>query len=77
VSADKILAAVSAPYRIADHVVHVAVSMGIGLYPGDGTDAETLLKNADAALFHAKAQGRGNHQFFEPDMSVRTRKRGV
>src|ERR1700704_1113069 len=72
VSADKILAAVSAPYRIAHHVVRVAVSMGIGVYPGDGTDAETLLKNADAALFHAKAQGRGNHQFFEPDMSVST-----
>ncbi|HEV7448671.1 MAG TPA: GGDEF domain-containing protein, partial [Steroidobacteraceae bacterium] len=70
VSADKILAAVSAPHSIDHRDVHVTVSVGIGVYPDDGADAETLLKNADAALFHAKAQGRGNHQFFKPDMKV-------
>jgi GGDEF domain-containing protein len=47
------------------------VSVGIGVYPGDGADAETLLKNADLALIRAKAQGRSNHQFFEPDRNVR------
>jgi len=41
----------------------------IGVYPDDGADAETLLKNADIALFQAKAHGRSNHQFFEPDMN--------
>ena len=42
-----------------------------GVYPADGTDAETLLKHADMALFYAKAQGRSNHQFFEPAMKMR------
>ena len=39
--------------------------------PADGTDAETLLKHADMALFYAKAHSRSNHQFFEPDMNMR------
>jgi diguanylate cyclase (GGDEF)-like protein len=76
-SADKILAAVSAPHRIDHQDLHVTVSVGIGVYPDDGTDAETLLKNADSALFRAKANGRGNHQFFERDMNDRAVKRGV
>jgi diguanylate cyclase (GGDEF)-like protein/PAS domain S-box-containing protein len=63
VSARKILKAVSAPHRLEQRDVHVTVSVGIGVYPNDGTDAETLLKNADAALFQAKAQGRNRHQF--------------
>jgi diguanylate cyclase (GGDEF)-like protein/PAS domain S-box-containing protein len=70
-AADKILAAVSTPHRIDRHDLHVTVSVGIGVYPTDGEDAETLLMNADRALFHAKAHGRSNHQFFEPEMSVR------
>src|SRR5580658_8150162 len=69
-AADKILAAVSRPHRIDNRDVHVTASMGIGVFPADGADAETLLKSADLALFHAKAQGRSNHRFFKPDMSV-------
>ena len=46
------------------------MSLGIGLYPDDGTDAETLLRNADLALLRAKADGRGNSQLFEPDIDV-------
>ncbi|MDB6082987.1 MAG: hypothetical protein JWN43_868 [Gammaproteobacteria bacterium] len=69
-NAHKILAALSAPHRIDHHDVHVTVSVGIGVYPDDGTDAETILKNADTALFHAKTNGRNNHQFFKPDMKV-------
>jgi diguanylate cyclase (GGDEF)-like protein/PAS domain S-box-containing protein len=61
-SAQKILEAVSAPHRIAQHDVHVTVSIGIGVYPDDGTDAETLVKNADTALFRAKAEGRNRLQ---------------
>jgi len=71
VAADKILAAVSTPHHIDCHDLHVTVSVGIGVYPTDGEDAETLLMNADRALFHAKAHGRSNHQFFEREMSVR------
>jgi diguanylate cyclase (GGDEF)-like protein/PAS domain S-box-containing protein len=71
-TADKILAAVSKPHRIGDQNLNVTVSVGIGVYPDDGADAETLLRNADLALFHAKSHGRSNHQFFEANMSVRT-----
>jgi diguanylate cyclase (GGDEF)-like protein len=47
------------------------VSLGISVYPNDGTDAETLLKNADMAMMQAKAHGRGNYQFFQPNVRVR------
>src|SRR5436853_984820 len=70
-TADKILAAVNRPHLIDHQELHVTVSIGIGVYPDDGADAETLLKSADMALFQAKAQGRSNHQFLEPDMEVR------
>jgi diguanylate cyclase (GGDEF)-like protein/PAS domain S-box-containing protein len=69
-TADKVLAAMSRLHRIDHQDLHVTVSVGIGVYPADGADAETLLKNADLALRHAKTHGRSNHQFFEPDMSV-------
>ena len=62
-AADKILAAVSRPHRIDSQDVHVTVSVGIGVFPADGADAEPLLKSADLALFHAKAQGRSSHRF--------------
>ena len=68
--ADKILTAMAPPQRIDQLDLHVTVSLGIGLYPDDGTDAETLLKNADLALLRAKADGRGNSQLFEPDIDV-------
>jgi diguanylate cyclase (GGDEF)-like protein len=70
VAADKILTAVSEPHRIDEQDVHITVSVGIGVYPEDGVDAETLLKNADVALLHAKTQGRSNHRFFQSGMSV-------
>ncbi len=68
-SAHKILAALGRAHRIEHQELHVTVSVGIGLFPDDGTDAETLLKNADTALLNAKARGRGNHQFFQPGMN--------
>ena len=51
--------------------MHLTVSIGIVTYPDDGTDAETLMKNADFAMYHAKDSGRNNYQFFKPDMNVR------
>ncbi len=69
-TADKILAAMVPPQRIDQLDLHVTVSLGIGLYPDDGTDAETLLKNADLALLRAKADGRANSRLFEPDIDV-------
>ena len=60
----------SVPHCIEQQGVHVTVSIGIGVYPKDGTDAETLLKNADTALFYAKSQGRSAHQLYRTDMKV-------
>jgi diguanylate cyclase (GGDEF)-like protein/PAS domain S-box-containing protein len=71
ISAEKILVALSAPHRIDEHSLHVTVSIGIATYPDDGTDAETLLKHADFAMYHAKDSGRNNSQFFKTDMNVR------
>jgi diguanylate cyclase (GGDEF)-like protein/PAS domain S-box-containing protein len=68
ISAGKILAAVSAPLTIDGQDMCLAMSVGIAVYPRDGTDAETLLRNADRALLHAKTHGRGGLQLFEPRM---------
>jgi diguanylate cyclase (GGDEF)-like protein/PAS domain S-box-containing protein len=75
IRAEKILAALSAPYEIDAHSVHVSASLGIVIFPDDGKDAETLLKNADFAMYHAKDCGRSNYQFFREDMNVRALER--
>jgi diguanylate cyclase (GGDEF)-like protein/PAS domain S-box-containing protein len=71
VSAEKILQALRTPHRIDQHDLHLTASLGIVTYPDDGTEAETLMKNADFAMYHAKDSGRNNYQFFKPDMNVR------
>jgi diguanylate cyclase (GGDEF)-like protein/PAS domain S-box-containing protein len=68
-TAQKILTVAGMPHRLADHDLQVTVSIGIGIYPDDGTDAETLLKNADIAMLNAKDNGRNNYQFFKPTMN--------
>ncbi len=70
-TADKILRALRQPHRIGEHVVHVTASIGVVTYPDDGADAETLLKNADFAMYHAKDCGRDNYQFFKAEMNAR------
>jgi diguanylate cyclase (GGDEF)-like protein len=70
-SAHKILAALRTAHRIEHRELSVTVSMGVAVYPDDGTDAAILLKNADTALLNAKALGRGNLQFFQPSMNSR------
>ena len=69
--ARKILQAFESPYRLGEHELHIAVSMGISLYPDDGENAETLIRNADTAMYHAKASGRNNCKFFEQKMNDR------
>jgi diguanylate cyclase (GGDEF)-like protein len=56
------------PVTLSSQTVSVSSSIGIAMYPGDGQDAEDLLKNADIAMYHAKAQGRSNFQFFTQQM---------
>jgi len=77
VSAEKMLQALSVPHRIEQHELRVTGSIGIVVYPDDGTEADTLLKHADFAMYHAKDQGRNNYQFFEPDLNMRAIERQV
>jgi diguanylate cyclase (GGDEF)-like protein len=69
-SAQKILVALAIPHRIGELELHVSVSIGISIYPDDGRDEDTLIKNADTAMYHAKEDGRNNYQFFEQDMNA-------
>jgi diguanylate cyclase (GGDEF)-like protein len=69
--AQRIIAALSAPHDIAQHELHVTVTIGISIYPDDGPDAGTLIKCADTAMYDAKQSGRNNYQFFEPAMNAR------
>ena len=68
-SANKILIALGMPHHVEEHDLQITASMGIGVYPDDGTDAETLVRNADIAMLNAKESGRNNYQFFKPDMN--------
>ena len=65
------LEAVAEAHSINQHDLHVTTSIGVSVYPDDGRDAETLIKNADTAMYQAKANGRQSYQFFEPAMNVR------
>jgi diguanylate cyclase (GGDEF)-like protein/PAS domain S-box-containing protein len=69
--AGKLLEAVAEPFEIDGQDLFVTTSVGVSLYPGDGEDAETLLKNADRAMYRAKEMGRNNYQLFAPALNVR------
>ena len=67
--AQKILDTLIQPFRINDQELHVGGSIGIALFPLDGEDGDTLLKNSDIAMYHAKESGRNNCQFFAAEMN--------
>jgi len=71
VSAARILQAVAEAHSVDQHDLHVTASIGVSVYPDDGLDAETLVKNADTAMYQAKENGRHSYQFFKPAMNVR------
>ena len=73
--AARICQELSAPYELTGHAVMVDVSIGIAIAPGDGTEPVELIKNADMALYGAKADGRGTYRFFEPAMDARMKSR--
>ncbi len=71
ITARRVLQAVAEPHSIDQHDLHVTSSMGVSVYPDDGLDAETLIKNADTAMYQAKENGRQSYQFFRPAMNAR------
>ncbi|MFO0754254.1 MAG: EAL domain-containing protein [Thermodesulfovibrionales bacterium] len=73
--AEKIAGIFKAPFLIDGHELHITASIGISIYPEDGALAESLLKNADIAMYHAKDQGRNNFQFYNPALNIRTLER--
>jgi diguanylate cyclase (GGDEF)-like protein len=73
--ADRIRRALVVPLDLDGVTMFASPSIGISVYPEDGADAEQLLKHADIALNHAKDRGRGNHQFYTPEMNARLRER--
>ena len=62
-------------YAIDGHMLHIGASIGVAIAPADGYEPDVLLKNADLALYRAKAEGRGCHRFFEPGMDERMQAR--
>lgn len=73
--ADKLLHSIDRPLSIGSRQLYVTASIGIALYPNDGTDAETLVKNADSALYRAKDLGRNNYQLCTSELKVRAQER--
>jgi diguanylate cyclase (GGDEF)-like protein/PAS domain S-box-containing protein len=69
--AAKILEVLAQPLQIGTHQVGCSGSVGIACYPNDGSDVEALLKNADTAMYRAKAEGRNTYRFFSPEMNER------
>lgn len=71
VTARRLLQAAAAVHSIDQHELHVTASIGVSVFPDDASDAETLIKNADTAMYQSKDNGRHDYQFFEPAMNVR------
>jgi diguanylate cyclase (GGDEF)-like protein len=68
-----VLEALKPAFALEGHELYITSSIGIALYPQDGADVPTLLRNADAALYQAKDQGRNNYQFYTTALMLRHR----
>jgi diguanylate cyclase (GGDEF)-like protein len=73
--AEKVIEVLGTPFRIGTHELTVTSSIGISIFPDDGEDIATLLKNADTAMYRAKDLGRDNFQFYTADMNARALER--
>jgi len=75
VLAQRVRDSISKPYQIDGHQIVTDISIGISMAPHDGTDPDILIKNADLALYGAKADGRGTYRYFESEMDARMKAR--
>jgi diguanylate cyclase (GGDEF)-like protein/PAS domain S-box-containing protein len=73
--AENMIAALASPIFTGNLQLNTSCSIGIGMFPEDGRDSATLMKNADAAMYHAKEKGRNNYQFFSSDMNAKVLER--
>ena len=71
----RILEELSKPFLISSHELNITGSLGIAMYPNDGADIDSLLQNADTAMYHAKVKGRNNFQFFDESMNLHIKER--
>lgn len=67
--AEKLLKVLGEAYVLGEHTLYATPSIGVAIFPNDGPDRETLMKNAEAAMYHAKAEGRNGFQFFDSRMN--------
>jgi diguanylate cyclase (GGDEF)-like protein/PAS domain S-box-containing protein len=70
IAARRLLQVGAEPHSIGQHELYVTACIGVSIYPDDGLDVETLIKNADTAMYQAKENGRQTYQFFKPAMNV-------
>ncbi len=73
--ADKVLDSLSKPFTLDNHELFISSSIGVAIFPKDGEDEATLLKNADSAMYHAKKRGKGHFQFYAAEMNQKARER--
>ena len=70
--AQRVLGAIAAPFHLSDHELTVTCSIGIAVFPNDGDKADTILKNAGAAMRHAKQRRKNTHEFYSRELNART-----
>lgn len=73
--ADQLIELLARPFQILEHELFISASIGICLYPADGQDVDTLVRNADTAMYQAKAHGRSRSHFYTPEMTTYAQER--